>query len=858
MVITNIKYTPDLNYAYLSRMPDQFKTNKEKQQPEYVKNTMDFFANIAFAQYRKHLRSFVPNYNLLKGIISSSDFYQDMPEIKSFTDSLTAELDLPKYVKHYPILNPPVNTMMGELSKRPDITKVRAFDDDSRSEELEYKTSVVQQLIIQEGKRMMLADMSLKGQDVSQIPQEDLDAMSLDKIQDYLMSFTSLGESWGNHMLTALKVQFNLKEKSEDCFLDLLTASREFFHVFEDNSKTGFNVESLNPKNQWQLGTPDAKYTSAISGEQNVPYAGGTVHIMELTEILKKFPELTLEEIDQLRKHNNSNGFEHVRSSFDSTVTGPESVIYDTYSPLIRQERMLLESEMEVDKNDFQEFLGQANSNLSYGNKYTVVRAYWESKTKVGLLTYWDEETQSPLQMLVDENYEEGSPNEISIEWTWNNQMFMGYRIGPDVYVIRPFKLFDYSPIIGIIHGVKNAEAKSLVDLMKPFQVLYNICMNQLYELLQKEIGRVLPFSIRHVPTPKDGDAQDSLDMWEAEARNRGVLFIDDSPENTKGGSTGQTMGVQDLTRTNEIQSRYNLAAQLKIECWELIGMNRQRLGASQASATATANQNDLIQSFSQTEPYFAAHEYVLNQLYQAILDAAQYVEGNKDKSTVSYITNHGEQAFLEVAGSDIKLRDLKVFITSRSEDQQLLNQFRQLSQAMLQNGASVYDVSVLYTTNSLRQMQKIFKDLKDKQEEMAQQNMQLEQSKLQQEQELATQQAEQLEQHHQDEMQIKKYEIDTKATTDIAKAEISTYFQAPTTDADGNGTPDIMDIANHSQKVQESLNKASVERDKLSFQMSKHMDEQKNKVEDQKIAREKLKIDKKKAEVAARKKPTK
>jgi len=853
MVITNVKFTPDLNYAYLSRMPDQFKSEKEKQDPGYIKSTMDFFANIAFSQYRKHLKTFVPNYNLLKGIISYSDFWQEAPEVKAFVDTLTQDVDLPSYVKHYPILNPPLNTMLGELSKRPDIHKVRAFDDDSRSEELEYKTSVVEQLIIQEGKKMMLADMALKGQDVSQIPQEDLDAMSLEKVSDYLTSFTSLGESWGNHILTALKVQFNMKEKSEDCFRDLLIASREFYHIFEDNSKTGFNIECLNPKNQWQLGTPDAKYTSGISGEQNVPYAVGTVHIMELSEILRKFPELDQEEIDHLRKHNNSNGFEFVRNSWDTTVTGPDSVIYDTYSPLIRQERMLLESEVEVDKNDFQEFLGQTNSNLSYGNKYTVVRAYWESKTKVGLLTYWDEETQDAQQILVDESYVT-SPNEISIEWTYDNQLYCGYRIGPDVYTIRPFKLFDYCPIIGVNHEIKNTQAKSLVDLMKNFQVLYNICMNQLYSLLQKEIGRVLPFSIRHVPTPKDGDGQDSLDIWEAEARERGVLFIDDSPENTKGGSTGQTMGVQDLTRTQEIQSRYTLAAQLKIECWELVGMNRQRLGNSSASSTLGSNQNDLYQSFSQTEPYFASHEYVLNQVYQAIIDAAQYVEGNKEESTVAYVTNHGEQAFLQVAGSDIKLRDLKVFVTSRSEDQQLLNEFRQLSQAILQNGGSVYDVSVLYSTNSLRQMQKIFKDLKEKQEQMQQQTMELEQSKLQQEAELAQAQNEILERHHQDDLDMKKYEIDTKATTDIAKAEISTYFQAPSTDADGNGTPDIMDIANHSLKIQESLNKASIERDKLNFQMTKNMDEQKSKVEDQKIAREKLKIDKKKVAIAAKK----
>ena len=854
MIITRVTNEPNIRYAYLNIFPDQFKTEKQKQDPSWVKNTMDYFANVAFAQYMKHKKTFVKNYDLMKGIIDYTDFYENEPEVRSFTDTLMRDTELPAYVKHYPILNPPVNTMVGELAKRPDIHKVRAFDDDSRSEEMEYKTNIVEQLIVQEGKRMMLQDLAMKGEDVSQIPQEDMDALVLDKVGDYLMSFTSQGESWGNHILTAIKVDLNMKEKSEDCFRDLLIASREFFHIFEDNSKRGFNIECLNPKNYWQLGLPDAKYTSAISGDGNVPYANGTAHVMEISEIIEKFPDLSKDEIDHLRTSLQDFGLINVReSNLFSGKTGQDSVTYDTYNRLIMQERMMIESEMKENKDELRDWLGLTNSTASFGYKYTVIQAYWTSKMKVGLLIFLDENGE-PQETLVDESYKPGGPNEISIEWGWVNQMYQGTKIGPDIYHVKPFKLLDYSPIIGVIHEIKNTTAKSLVDLMKPFQVLYNICMNQLFELLQKDLGVIYQMSIRHVPTPKDGDAQDALDVWEEEARKRGVIFVDDSPENLKGASSFNTFSKQDLSRHNEIRARYELAAALKVECWELIGMNRQRLGSSQASATATSNQNDLVQSFSQTEPYFAAHEYVLNQVYQAILDACQYVEGNKPKSTVSYITNQGEQAFLEVLGQDIKLKDLKVFVTSRAEDQILLKEFRQLSQAAMQNGASLYDVSMLYTTNSLRQMQKVFKDLKEKQEEMAGQAQGLEQSRLQQEGELKQAELAQIEQHHQQDLEMQKYTVDVKANTELAKAQIGTFFQAPTTDSDGNGTPDIMDIANHSLKIQESLNKTQLANQQLSFQMQKHMDEQKSSKEDQKIAREKLKLDEKKIKIQARK----
>ena len=64
--------------------------------------------------------------------------------------------------------------------------------------------------------------------------------------------------------------------------------------------------------------------------------------------------------------------------------------------------------------------------------------------------------------------------------------------------------------------------------------------MNQLYKLLEKEIGNVAAVNLRRIPRVKDGDGQDDIDIWEMEARERGVMFDDDSPENTKAPVTNQ------------------------------------------------------------------------------------------------------------------------------------------------------------------------------------------------------------------------------------------------------------------------------------------------------------------------------
>ena len=792
-----IRYTKDatIRYAYLNIFPDQFKTDKEKQDESWIKNTMDYFANKAYAEFVKNRDTFVKNYDLVKGILRQEDFYQE-PQVKSFTDMLTADLALPAYVKHYSIITTPINELVGEISKRPDTFRVKAFDDDSKAEELEFKTGILQEYVMQQAKQKILEQAALSGEEISD---EDVQQLTMEDVKDELDSYTSIAEKWANHVLTCQKAEFNLKEKSEDAFRDMLISGREFYHIYEDNSKLGFNVEVANPKNVWFLTTPDRKYTSDPTGRAQAAYAAGTVQVMELSEIIESIPDLTKEEIDHLRSSLQDYGLINVRDSNlgnDAVSPGIDSVTYDTYDPLVLQTRMMIESEMKENNDGLKDFLGLTSNVSSFGYKYVVVRCYWISKKKIGKLIYTDE-MGNEQSTLVDETYKSGTiPTQISLDWGWINQWYQGIKIGPDIYHIKPYKLLSYCPIIGITYEVKNTESKSLVDLMKPFQVIYNVCMNQLYKLLEKEVGKVQLMSIRHIPIPKDGDAQDALDIWEMEARNRGVVFIDDSPENLKSPSSFNQFTSLDLTRTQEIQARYTLAQQIKNECWELVGMSRQRMGSISASESATGTNTAMQQSYSQTEPLFVAHEYVMGQVYQSIIDAALYIESAKPQSTLSYVTSEGESAFVQVNGSDLKFRDLKVFLTNRPEDNKMFEELRQLAQPLMQNGGSLYDVIELYSTKSVRQMKKVFKSLKDKQEAMQQQQAQLEQQKVEQQGQIAQAQIAQAQQIKDQDIANENYqnELDRINKKEIALIAAESK-SGPLSDVDVSGVPDVLEI---------------------------------------------------------------
>ncbi len=851
-----IRYTKDatIRYAYLNIFPDQFKTEKEKQDESWIKNTMDYFSNKAYSEYIKNRDTFVKNYDLMKGILRMEDFYQE-PEVKSFTDMLSSDLELPSYVKHYSIITTPVNELLGEISKRPDTYRVKAFDDESKSEELEFKTKILEDYVIQQVKQKFLQKAQAAGQEITE---EELQQMTMEQVQDQLDSYTSIAEKWANHVLTCQKAEFNIKEKSEDAFRDLCISSREFYHIYEDNSKLGYNIEVTNPKNTWFLTTPDRKWISDPSGRAQGAYAAGTVQVMELSEIIESIPEITKEEIDHLRSSLQDYGLINVRESNlgnPNAAEGQDSVQYDTFDPLVLQTRMIIESEIKENNDGLKDFLGLTNNVSSFGYKYVVVKSYWISKKKIGKLIYIDE-MGNEQSTLVEETYKSGTiPTQQSLEWGWINQWYQGTKIGPDIYFVKPFNLLNYCPIIGTTYEVKNTEARSIVDLMKPFQVIYNICMNQLYKLLEKEVGKVQLMSLRHVPIPKDGDAQDALDIWEMEARNRGVVFIDDSPENLKSPSSFNQFTSLDLTRTQEIQTRYNLAQQIKQECWELVGMSKQRMGSISASESATGTNAALQQSYTQTEPLFVAHEYVLGQLYQSIIDASLYIESEKPESTMSYITSEGDSSFVKVNGSELKFRDLKVFLTNRPEDTKMFNELRGLSQAVIQNGGSLYEIIELYSTKSTREMKKIFKDLRDRQIKQQEQAQQIQQQEIQQKAEQSQAQLAQAQQQSESQLANENYQSDLDRINKKEIAMIQAYGRNENAmaDVDGSGVADALELSkltqeqskaekNYSLKMTEIQSKNSLAAQKLEIEKEKNKIARENMANDIAVAKENAK----------------
>lgn len=829
-------------FEFLTDFPNQYVSQKEKESDDWIQHNMDFFSIQAYKQFVYNRDTFVKNYNLVKGILTRDDFYAE-PEVVSMMDALK-DRELPEHVQNYTITQPVLNTLKGELSKRPDGTRIKAMDDNSQSEELAFRTALLKQLVLQKAQIRLYESLSAQGIDASQISVEEVNRISEEQVAELIDNYTSTAENWGNHVLEAMKMEFNLKEKSEEAFLDLLISGREYYHIVETSANSlGFTTRAENPKNVWKMKTPDKKYSTDW-------YAGGTIHVMEMAQILEEFPFITKEEIDHLRKSSEQFApFGSRESNLNLPGTGQNTIKYDTYDALIEREREFMSAYLDEDYSLYQDdIFGLANSRVSFGNKFSVVRAYWRSKIKVGRLTYWDEETQQELVMLVDENYKNNShPGQIGkVEWSYTNQWYYGVKIGPDVYHVFPYKLLPYMPIIGVEYEARNSPVKSLVDMMKPFQMFFNVGVNQMWKILEKELGMQYETNIRKLLTPKDGDDQDVIENFKEVAKEEGLILVDDSPENTKVPLSNTSVSrALDLSRHNELQSRMQLSEWAKQTCYSLVGMTPERQGAVAATQTATGVNASLTQSYAQTEPYFVQHEYVQNLHYQALIDAAQYVESQKPTSTVSYISGEGEAAFIQVNGPDLKLPELKVYVTSRAKDQEAFQALKNLSQAALQNGASLADVAEIYTTDSIRKVKFIYKKMKEKQDQLIAQQQQMEQQQLQMQQEQFQIQMQQQERARQEEMINENYNKELDRLNGIEKALIAASSKEgsqATQDLDNNGVPDILEIT---QVANDQINAArtyNVELQKIGEQRAKLTNDRDMALRQLKLEEQKLK----------------
>jgi hypothetical protein len=859
--------------------PIQFLPLKQKNN-DWAAWNLDWLENQGMEQLRKNARKILKNYKLAKGIIDKTDYViEEDNEYKDIMDVLTHEDTTALELKFYPIIPNVVNVLTGEFSKRFSRVQFRAVDDLSYNEMLEEKRSLIEENLLADANMRMTQKLIEMGADLSsEETQQQLSPdrlKTLPEIEDYFQKdYRSLVEEWATHQLRVDEERFKMQELEERAFKDMLICDREFWHfrMMEDD----YEVELWNPALTFYQKSPDTRYVS----EGNYV---GKCEMMTVSDVVDCFGYLmsekqlrSLQEIHPARSARYQvTGMQNDGSYYDPT----KSHKWNTNMPSLGFRQFMSNwNDTPMGSDIVNYILGEGEDVGTWGDSslMRVTTAYWKTQRKVGHLTrvLKDGEVQ---QQIVDENFkvtekpiyntnlfkQKSRDNLIEgehIDWIWINEVWGGVKIGPNLPTnwrsevdennVNPIYLginkhmpgrieFQFKgdnnlygcklPVEGRVFSDRNTRSTSLVDLMKAYQVGYNMVNNQIADILVDELGTVIMFDQNALPRHSMGEDWGKNNMAKAYVamKDFGMLPLDTSITNTENATNFNHYQTLNLEQTQRLMSRIQLANHFKQQAFESIGINPQRLGGEVSRQTATGVQQAIQASYSQTEMYFIQHsDHLMPRVHKMRTDLSQYYHSTKPSVRLNYISSEAEKVNFQINGTELLMRDFNIFCTTKANHRQILDNLKQLALTNNTSGASIFDLGNLIKADSIAEVSKILKSAEDKQRSERQQQMQ-------QQQQMQEQKLQAAAQEKQAERDFQTQQNDAERKKDLMVAEIRASGYGAQSDVDQNQMSDFRDAMGDMQKREEyreqmnfkreeSARKATIDQSKMDIDREK------------------------------------
>lgn len=870
---------PNPNISLPSQMIPLTRKNKD-----WKRICLDNLEQIGTYQYFSNL-SLTENYEMVKGKFIFKH-YLEQDEYADMVHQLSKEFDIPNYLRHYDIISQVINTLSGEYQKRPDNFRVKGFDELTTNSYVREKTRLLLEYVqndIDQEINAQLAQMGLdpnkqdfnspqEQQQYQQQVEQQKQALTPPEIEKYMkFKWQGTAEIWGQHQLELDRQRFNLAEKERKEFEDMLIADRCFRHFYLTSN--GYNQETWNPINTFFHKSPEVDYIEEGDYVGRILYLTVADTIDRYGYLMTKNQIKKLESVkNAIGKQANKDGYGIPYGSIVPHQNYPEGKLMTDafgFNPVAPIPTLDIDSLNEVSQYN--------PMYLNTRGYLKIVECYWKSQKKIGKVNYIDPETGIQASVLVDETFvipegfieldsslyeNDNSVNTVS--WTWVNEIWKGKKINKnnteledDLYFdVKPLEFqfkgdnnpyYSKLPVCGQIFNNRNSQSMSMVDLMKPHQIGYNVAINQLYQTMQREVGRFLIMDVNMLTNMKDWGGENSYEKFLLVAKSLGVTFVDTSPQNMKGAAMGGKIPQEvDLDESARMASRMKIAEFFESRALAQVGITPQRLGNTQASETAAGVETAVQNSYAQTESYFTRFSEYKRRTLKMNLDIAQYVQSQNLDVTVTYVKSDMSRAFIKLNGTELMLSDLHVYVSNSQEDMRQLETLRQLFMTNNNIGASPVDIASVVTSNSPSEIKAQLEVSMARNEQKYQQQQELEQQKIQTEKEIAQAQMD---------FDATENELDRENKKELAYITTFGRQKDNMKDQNGDGLADIVEYDKMALTAEQGQTKIEIERNKLQFEREKALNEKQAQLKDINLRQRELqtreKIEQQKVNVA-------
>lgn len=652
------------------------------------------------------------NYDLLNGTLHIQDLQSILnPEqvVEKFT---------PSSIQHYPIINSKLNVLRGEESKRLFDFKVVITNPNALSEREENKKNLVLQ--------------SLQQLVSNQSQSEEEYQKNLEKMADYFtFEWQDMRELRANSLLNHYVKEYNIPLIFNEGFMDAMTVGEE---IYQCDIRGGEPIiERVNPL---KIRVFKSGYSNKIEDADIIimeDYWSPSKIIDTYYDVLTAKDREHIENGPQNMDHTNEVGERDERYGFinnhmiDDTM-GSDEFFFDPLNL----------------------FNGPSSSLLPFdtAGNIRVLRMYWKSRRKIKKVKSYDPETGEEVFNFYPETYTIDK-DKGEEEWVYYiNEAWEGTKIGEDIYVNMRPRVIQYNRlsnpsrchfgIIGSIYNLNDSKPFSLVDMMKPYNYMYDAIHDRLNKLMAKNYGKIIQLDLAKIPKGW------TVDKWLYFAQHNNLAIVDSFKEGNIGASTGKlagalnnaSSGIIDAELGNIIQQYINTLEFIKMEMSDVVGITRQREGQVSNRETVGGVERATLQSSHITEWLFTIHDDVKKRALECFLETAKIaLQGRQEK--FQYILSDGSMRIMDIDGDEFAEADYGLVIDNGGNVQELNQKLDMLAQAALQNQSiSFSTIMRLYSSASLSEKQRLIEknenDIKESQQQQQQQQLQMQQESIQ------------------------------------------------------------------------------------------------------------------------------
>ncbi len=898
-----------INNVYRTEtLPPMHVDKKTKDSDKWQQAVMDSFEALATRQFKENME-FYDYYRMVDNDISYQELSEVIPQLSDLEELLDG-VGIPTHIKHYDLIGLIIRAIVGKYIDIQNKFHVTDTGEVAENEFLRFKNEEINKVIqgvIENKVNTELAKQGINPQGQSfeseeeqqqymqELEEQKRKLVPQDLDRDLKTTFKSKGRKWGEATIERDRELFDFSYLEKEELKDKLISGRYFReYVMTADS---YRPERWSPKN-----TFFSKETGAL-----LPQKGeyvGRLHFMTPGEVEAKYGH----EIDAKTLRQVLGGNDNWRA-YSGHMDGPNPIGNKITGNFVNTARVPFSGVLDYNFYlGMQDELGMPLGNYTdaktgettdrylprmhgdtlgrYTNYAKVLRSdfvhrtdlcqvtevYFRAYDLIGYLTYENDfgalvteiVTEDILPEFLKDNDIKASFKQSrvdivesfekdTIKWVYKPFTYEGVKISAPG-MVKPVYLYCRKTKFQI-RGDSDFEVllpvggyigKSFAKRIAPYQASYNLCMNQITSLLEKEIGMFFLFDVNLIPSEYQnfGDVTDSIIHIRNLAKDIGLMPVATSGDAQKDQTYFNQFAAHDVSFTKQISSRVELAGFYQNKAYESVGITGQMMAEPTKYETASGVKTTQEASFAQIAEIYEDYEVGNKGCLELHLSIAQFSQSTGKDNSIMYTKSDASIEWLKLSDPELPFRRIGLLPATNSKKRKELEDFKAYLMQTNTLGADTLEVARLISSDVMSEALEIARIERENRQEQEELNHRRTMEQQQQEAQIREQ-----EEAVKWERQEESKEKDRQARKDIEYIKAAGIASG---DETSNQAYDELRKIRDDARKDTSINN-QYEKDKQEFRLRENSALSKNRLEEEKLKLKAEEIRNKRREIDAK-----